>query len=190
MAAPTEPESEFRMPLRPGGWTVDDVLALPEDHTAGQRVELMDGTLLVSPAPNSAHQRLLQKLQFALAPGLPEATELLPGVNVRFGENRLLVPDFVVLTCPAVDTVSYLASDVLMAAEIESPSTRVEDRIVKRALYAEGRVPFYLLVDPSPSPASATLFALGELAYESIAKSENGRLVLTRPFEVTLDLRH
>src|SRR5690349_17807975 len=105
MAAPAEPRGEFSIPLRPEGWTVDDVLALPEEQTSLQRLELVDGVLLMSPAPTSVHQRLLQKLQFAFAATLPDGTELLPGVNVRIGTQRLLIPDLVILTCPGVETV-------------------------------------------------------------------------------------
>jgi hypothetical protein len=72
MAAPTE----FSIPLRPEGWTVEEVLALPEEHSTVQRIELVDAALHVSPAPTSMHQRLLQKLQLALAPALPAGTEL------------------------------------------------------------------------------------------------------------------
>jgi Uma2 family endonuclease len=187
MAAPTEPEAGYSIPLRPEGWTVEEVLALPEEQASLQRIELVDGALLVSPAPTSGHQRLLQKLQFAFAPALPEGTELLPGVNVRFGGQRLLIPDLVVLTCTAVDTVAYAANEVLLAAEIVSPSTRVQDRILKRAIYAEALIPFYLLVEPG-EPDTATLFELQGGDYEPIAKSVNGELHLTRPFEATLRL--
>ena len=184
MAAPTEPGTGFSIPLRPEGWTVDEVLALPEDQTSLQRIELVDGALLMSPAPTSAHQRLLQKLQFAFVPALPPGTELLPGVNIRVGGRRLLTPDLVVLTCTAIDTVAYAASDVLLAAEIVSPSTKVQDRVLKRAVYAEALIPFYLLVEP----AAATLFELQGDDYVPIAKSDNGELRCTRPFEATLRL--
>ncbi|SEP32886.1 Uma2 family endonuclease [Amycolatopsis saalfeldensis] len=187
MAAPAEPE--FRVASRLDGWTVDQVLALPEEHTSGNRVELVDGVLNVSPAPTSAHQRLLQRLQLAFAPRLPEGTELLPGVNVRFGEKRLLIPDFVVLTCPAVDTTWYSATDLLLVAEIESPSTRVQDRILKKALYAEALIPYYLLVDPAQEPVAATVFGLDGGEYVPIGKSEGGVLELAEPFAARVDLR-
>ncbi|MFG1647248.1 hypothetical protein ACGFMK_43800 [Amycolatopsis sp. NPDC049252] len=43
-----------------------------------------------------------------------------------------------------------------MAAEIVSPLTEARDRILKRALYAEALIPFYLLVEPG-EPDTATL---------------------------------
>ncbi|WP_329049932.1 Uma2 family endonuclease [Amycolatopsis sp. NBC_01488] len=175
------------MPPRPDGWTADDVLALPEEQTLLQRVELVDGMLLVSPWPGLEHQRLLGKLQSACAPALPDGTELLPGVNVRLAARRLLTPDLIILDCPGVDTVAYGASDVRLAAEIVSPSTKMQDRILKRAVYAEALISFYLLVEPGEQN-TATLFELRGEDYEPIAKSENGELHLTRPFEATLRL--
>ncbi|MGW5746923.1 Uma2 family endonuclease [Amycolatopsis sp. NPDC003861] len=187
MAAPTEPGAEFHIPPRPEGWTVDEVLALPEDQVSRQRIEVVDGALFVSPAPTSRHQRLLQKLQLALAPALPDDTELLPGVNVRIGSQRLLIPDLVILNCPGVDTVAYAASDVLLAAEIVSPSTKIQDRVLKRAIYAEALIPYYLLVEPG-DPIAATLFELHAGEYEPIAKSDKTDLALTRPFTATIRL--
>jgi Uma2 family endonuclease len=177
----------FFMRSRPDGWTVDEVLALPEEQTLLQRAELIDGALLVSPWPGLEHQRLLRKLQLAFVPALPDGTELLPGVNVRVGAQRLLIPDLVILNCTAVDTLAYAASDVLLAAEIVSPSTKVQDRVLKRAVYAEALISYYLLVEPQ-EPVSATLFALEGDEYVPITKSENGELRLTRPFEATLRL--
>jgi Uma2 family endonuclease len=186
MAAPAEPG--HLLPKHHGEWTVDDVLALSEDQTTGQRVELLDGTLLVSPAPSSAHQRILQELQFGFRGKLPPGTELLPGVNLRLAGSRLLIPDFVVVTCPSVDTVYYDGSETLLAGEIESPSTKVFDRTLKRQLYAEAGVPFYLLVDPVKKPVEAVLFELVDGAYVAVSKSESGRIEITGPFGVTLDL--
>ncbi|MGW5719057.1 Uma2 family endonuclease [Amycolatopsis sp. NPDC003865] len=177
----------FLLPPGPDGWTADEVLALPEEQTMLQRIELVDGMLLVSPWPGLAHQRLLGKLQTACAPALPDGTELLPGVNVRLAARRLLTPDLVIVNCPGADTVAYQASEVLLAAEIVSPSTKTQDRILKRAVYAEALIPFYLLVEPL-EPTVATLFELQGDDYEPIAKSDNGELHLTRPFAVTLRL--
>ncbi|SFQ43787.1 Uma2 family endonuclease [Amycolatopsis rubida] len=166
---------------------LSEVLALPEEQLLGTRIEAVDGALLMSPAPTSSHQRLLQRLQRAMAPELPDDLELLPGVNVRCGESRLLSPDFVIVTCPDVATTWYPASEVLLAAEIESASTRVQDRIFEKALYAEALIPYYLLVDPEQE--AATLYALADGDYLPHAKSEGGVLTLAEPFPAELDLR-
>ncbi|MFB9687748.1 Uma2 family endonuclease [Amycolatopsis plumensis] len=160
---------------------------MPEDQTSLQRVELVDGMLLVSPWPGPEHQRLLGKLQSAFASALPGGTELLPGVNVRIGTQRLLIPDLVILNCPGIDTVAYAASDVLLAAEIVSPSTKIQDRVLKRAVYAEALIPYHLLVEPG-EPIAATLFELHDGEYQPIAKSGETDIELTRPFTATIRL--
>ncbi|WP_020671570.1 Uma2 family endonuclease [Amycolatopsis nigrescens] len=183
MAVPTDVGP--LVPRHHGEWTVEDVLGLPEDSSS--RIELVDGALLVTPAPASGHQRLLQRLQLRLHPAIPAGAELLPGVNVRLGGRRMLIPDFVVLGSAGAETVYYDGADLLLAGEIESPSTRIQDRVLKRALYAEAGVPYYLLVDPAQVP-EAVLYHLSGGEYTELARSADGRLELSVPFAVDLDL--
>jgi Uma2 family endonuclease len=189
MAAPTEPESELSIPPRPEGWTVDEVLALPEDQTSLQRIELVDGVLLVSPWPRLEHQRLVRVLTGQLSVGAGPAFEVFPGANLVLGNrgNRLLIPDLVVTDEPGLKGVSLTEKQVVLVAEIVSPSTKVQDRILKRAIYAEALIPFYLPVEPG-EPDTATLFELQREAYEPVAKSEAGKLHLARPFEAEIAL--
>jgi hypothetical protein len=49
-------------PWHPRSLPLGEVLALPED--SGQRVELVDGMLTVSPAPRPRRQRVLARLDF------------------------------------------------------------------------------------------------------------------------------
>lgn len=173
-------------PQHPREWTLEEVLALPEDQ--GQRVELVDGAVVVSPAPGFAHQRVLQRLQVALVDAAPPEYEPLPGINVVLNSRRLLIPDLAVTTVPGVDAVSCDGADLLLAVEIISPSSRAYDGALKRQLYAEARVPFFLLVDPAAAPVTATCFELAGGAYRESARAEDGVLALTRPFAVTVRL--
>lgn len=180
---PHWPAEPGHLVLRVEPWTVEDVLDLPEDR--GCRIELVDGALLVSPAPRPGHQRLLQRLLIGFPPVLPAGTELLPGVNVRLGGQRLLIPDFVVMNRSGHSGLNCQAHDLLLAAEIVSPSSRVQDRVLKRQLYAEAGVPFYLLVE---TDGPAVLFELADGEYRESARSEGGKLTFSQPFAATLDL--
>ena len=186
MAALPDVEPDHIVPRHHGEWTVEEVLELPED--SGSRIELVDGALLVSPAPTSRHQRILQALQRGLWDAVAPGTEMLPGVNIRLSGRRLLVPDLVIVTCPGEDFVYASAADVLLAVEIESPSSKVQDRVLKRQLYADANVPYYLLVNPAADPVEATLLELRDGEYHQTTCSVAGKLTLDRPFAATVDL--
>ncbi|WP_236788768.1 Uma2 family endonuclease [Amycolatopsis sp. GM8] len=178
-------EPDNLVPWHPAEWTVEEVLELPED--SGSRIELVDGVLVVSPAPTTRHQRILGNL-YSLRDSAPAGTEMLLGVNVRLNRRRLLIPDLVIVTCPGEDLVYVPAVEVLLAVEIESPSTKMQDRVLKRALYAEANIRYYLLVDAAARPAEATLHELVDGEYREIAHSTAGRITLTSPLAATVDL--
>ena len=56
------------MPRESPEWTVDDLDRLSDD---GLRYELLDGTLLVSPAPSKRHQRAAARIFTTLATACP-----------------------------------------------------------------------------------------------------------------------
>jgi Uma2 family endonuclease len=173
-------------PWHPAAWTLDEVLALPEDQ--GCRVELIDGALMMSPSPGSVHQRALTRLMIAFHRAVPSGYESLPGVNVVLNERRLLVPDLVVTTVPGLDALYCEGTDVLLAAEIVSPWSRAYDQALKRRLYAEAGVPFLLLVDPAADPTAGACYELDGDEYREFVRSADGVLTLERPFKVTVDL--
>ncbi|WP_377271035.1 Uma2 family endonuclease [Peterkaempfera sp. SMS 1(5)a] len=138
-----------------GLWTVDEVLALDE-HPTGNRYELVDGALIMSPAPGWAHQdasRILanQLDQAVRASGAP--FRVAEAVNVR-GESRLFVPDIVVADRAAVrrDTTAVPMEAALLLVEIVSPFNTTQDRILKPALYAQAGIPAYWRLELEPEP--------------------------------------
>jgi len=173
-------------PPHPERWTLADVLALPEDQ--GNRVELVDGLVVMSPSPTSRHQRVLTRILLAFVSAAPPEYEALPEVNVVLNEERLLIPDLSIVNEPGVDTVYYKGADVLLVVEVHSPSTRAFDLALKRKLYGEAGVPFVLFVDPGPEEISARLFELSGDSYREVASSAAGVLTFTRPFPLTVNL--
>lgn len=134
------------------GWTLETVHALPED---GNRYELLDGELLVSPAPSLPHQRAQRILGLALGQYL----ELLGGYEifftptaVLFSERRELQPDLLIARMVdgrKVGTSSEL-KPLVLAVEILSPSTARNDRYKKRAAYQqEGTGEFWIVDQPA-----------------------------------------
>ncbi len=56
------------MPRESRDWTVEDLDQLPDD---GLQYELLDGVLLVSPAPVKVHQRAITRMWRLLADACP-----------------------------------------------------------------------------------------------------------------------
>ena len=185
MAAPAE--TDFLLPNHEGPWTLEDVLQLPEDNS--QRIELVDGMLYVSPLGTSEHQHLVFEAAYSLRGACPKEFQTTIELNVQFDGDRLFIPDFTVLKRRGLRSLTVPAADVLLIGEVISRSTKVNDLVVKRHMYAEAGVSYYLIIDPAKGAPKATLLELGEAgAYVEIARSENGVLTIERPFPVTIDL--
>jgi Uma2 family endonuclease len=74
---------------------------------------------------------------------------------------------------------------VLVAVEIESPGSHIEDRTTKPALYAQHGIPHYWRLELHP--LQVTTYELGEGdAYREVGRG--GRLRVAEPFPVELDL--
>ncbi|WP_331731129.1 Uma2 family endonuclease (plasmid) [Kitasatospora sp. NBC_00070] len=171
-----------------GPWTLEDVLALPEDTR--HRIELVGGALLVSPNPGVPHQRASSRLWALLdaavtASGAP--FEVLEAVNIVVPDG-LLIPDLVVAdaTAAAEAGVTLSAHDIVVAIEIASPSTRVTDKKMKPALYAAAGIAHYWRLELEPAPR----LYLGHLergTYTDRLVQVGERTALTEPFPLDLD---
>jgi Uma2 family endonuclease len=133
-------------------WTLDEVRALRNRATSGTRYELVDGELLVTPAPTGVHQIAVHLLCGALYPyvrtekvGLaamaPRDVDLEPGRSVQ--PDVFVVPPDEIERFRGGDPVERL----VLAAEVLSPSSARSDRVKKRALYQRNRVSEYWIVD-------------------------------------------
>ena len=125
-----------------GGLTIDDLPA----GVPGVRMELIDGSLVVTPLGDVAHQILIASMCRVLDP--PDGLVVLAGVNVIVGERTLLIPDVAVIDPlhQARGGLGVTPTGLQLVVEVTSPSTRVHDLTTKRELYRQWGVP-YLIVD-------------------------------------------
>src|SRR3989440_12027811 len=98
---PVRPRSALERDDAGAPWTISDLGDLPE----GNRYEIFDGSLLVSPTPNVPHCNATDDLADLLkrqAPASLRVSGVGFGVSIRGGKSYL-VPDVIVLRRSAVE---------------------------------------------------------------------------------------
>jgi len=181
-------------PVRP--LTVAEYAALPEDGEI--RYELQEGILVMAPSPITDHQRCLRRLLRELEDQVPDGLEPIPDVDIDLQLVRpaqpgfVRRPDLVVVTCAAIERTRrerglLRASDVVLAVEIISPSSRRMDTVVKHGEYADAGIPHYWVVDLDGDVSLTACHLAGDFGYASAAPS-TGIFTAMNPFPVRLVL--
>ena len=128
-------------------YTIAELERFPND---GNRYELLDGVLIVTPSPSSAHQIIANRLQFRLMQGV-----MVPGFAQVVGPGAIAVPPRTqlqpdILVFPArypIDSKWEEIDEHWLAVEVLSRSSRVYDREIKRDAYIALGVREVWLVD-------------------------------------------
>lgn len=133
-----------------GSWTYNDYAALPND---GHRYEIVDGVLLMAPAPTPDHQSIATRLAYYLFAHveLGGFGRVFAGpVDVELGPKNVYQPDVVVVLNAHLDRIAEkrIIGAPDLAVEIASPSTAAIDRITKYEIYARYGIPEYWIVKP------------------------------------------
>ena len=170
--------------------TYEDYRNTPDD----KRYELLDGELIMAPAPNLDHQQIDMVLGALLHMFVRERGlgKVFPApCDVVLSDTDVVQPDLLYVSREREHIL--LGGDNVQGApdlvvEILSPSTAAHDKTFKSSLYARHGVREYWLADPDE--ATITVMTLVEDAYETIAVYRTGQ-TLTSPtlpgFAVSLD---
>jgi Uma2 family endonuclease len=155
---------------------------MPDD---GHRYELIDGMLVMTPAPVRIHQRVvagIYRLLFAAAP--PELEVLFAPFDVVLSDDTIIQPD--VLVARRDDfTQRDLPKAPLLAVEVLSPSTRRYDLMLKFSRLEAAGCPSYWVIDPDTPELIA--WELRDGAYAQVAKATGDEVArLTLPYEVSV----
>ena len=162
-------------PAGSGPLTVRDLEGMPDD---GRRYELVDGVLIVSPAPGTRHQAITYHLFSVLnAVRPPEFGVIGAPYAVHHGDYIELQPD-VLIGRLADFTAKDLPHPPVLAVEVLSPSTAIIDMNTKKAVYERLGVASYWVIDPIE--LELTVFELRDGRYAEIA-----RVTGDEPFDAT-----
>jgi Uma2 family endonuclease len=176
--------------------TVADYLALPEDSES--RFELQEGNLVMSPRPMPDHQASEFELGFQLRSSLPAHLQIAPDVDIDLellpdGQpGTVRAPDLAIVLKTAMERVRsqggiLRASEVILAVEIISPSSRRTDSLIKHAEYADAGIGHYWIVDLDDGPGLTACHLGGEFGYID-AEPVKGVFETDTPFPARVDL--
>jgi Uma2 family endonuclease len=169
-------------------WTIDDLVDTPDD---GNRYEIADGSLLVSPAPSVPHGRVNDRLWRVLDRQAPSGLRVVAvGLGVDIHRRRTYyIPDLLITTEEALegnDADNLQPADVLLVAEVLSPSNAGKDLVQKRHDYAAAGIPRYWIVDPRERAVTVLALPDGASTYEEAAVVR-GTWSTDFPYPLTID---
>lgn len=178
-------------PYLSGGWTLHDLDALPDD---GQRYELVDGGLVVTPPPTQRHQDLANDLRDRLQAAAPPGWRVRQEFPLPFGPDTQRIPDVVVyrwpLQHPRDDERNRVGPlDVGLVVEVVSPTTRRTDRFAKPGEYAEAGISLFWRLETEPVLALHP-FVLRGAEYEPLGPVRGQGSVPTPWGSLIVDVAH
>lgn len=129
-------------------WTLEELHSLPDD---GNKYELIDGELFVTPAPAYEHEEIAARLTRILVPYVAEhglGYVFHPRAVVQRSKSEV-EPDLQVCKPHPEPKSGWAKAPIpLLVVEIVSPYTWRRDRDQKKRFYARVGVSEYWMVDP------------------------------------------
>jgi len=172
------------------GWHFADLAALPLDDA--QRIELIDGTLIPMSPPSKFHVQVVRNLQAQFGQRCPADLRADSEKIDRVDDDNGPEADVLVVKASAYDDPQragwYDGSDVLLAVDVVSPSSRARDRERKPQIYAKAAIKFlWRIEEADDSPVIYTSELDAAAAYD-VTGIFYHRLKLSAPFPIDLDL--
>lgn len=172
-------------------YTYQDYLNLPDD---GKRHEVINGELIMTPAPNIFHQTVSNNLEFELNSFIKKKNVgkmFHAPTDVKLSETNVVQPDIIFVTVERsnIITENFIDGAPDLIIEILSPGTAYYDLIEKKELYERFEVKEYWIVDPKKRRVeiyqnAAQQFELNQrIELEGFAKS-----LVIEGFEVSLEM--
>lgn len=163
-----------------------DLDAMPDD---GHRYELIDGILIVSPAPLWLHQRVHSNLFGLLINACPPDLEVLSApFDIALSDDTVMQPDLLVARREDYARRGLEGKPPVLAVEILSDSTRRIDLLLKPSRLQAAACPSYWVVDPDvPSLIASDLRDGTYVQVAKVSGDEEFRAELPFPVSVVPD---
>ncbi len=150
-----------------------------------RRYELVEGVLLVSPAPTPRHQRCVAALTTLLYRGEADGLVVLPApCEWVVDGGTVLQPDVLVVRGADLHETSVRGTPRLVV-EVLSQSTRLTDLGAKRLAFQTAGVPVYWIIDPELPALTVLHLEQGQLV-EAARVIGNEPYRASEPFPVTI----
>src|SRR3989442_711980 len=157
-------------------WTYEEYYKLDDD----QRYEIIDGNLLMAPAPDTWHQDWSRELSMLLVTHVKRhklGKVFVAPVDVVLDDENTVQPDLVFISSDNLGIIKRRAifGTPNLLVELISPSSVRRDRYDKKDLYARFGVKEYWIGDPANKSLEILTLKQGNYELHSCAE-EKGKL--------------
>ena len=125
--------------------------------------ELIDGiAVAMTPSPFGRHERVVSNCVYEFMAAIERCgcgCRVYAGLDWIVGDDTVVRPDVMVVCDPQPD--GHLERPPVVVIEVLSPSARSRDLSVKRQIYFEHRVPYYLVIDADNESVQLQMSAAG-----------------------------
>jgi Uma2 family endonuclease len=159
-----------RPPHQPYTWTYSEYARFPDD---GNRYEVIDGEVLVTPAPSPRHQDVAARLLVALQQYAERNAlgKFFYDIDLLLVAGQFLRPDLLFVPNSAREGITDRGMELPpgLVIEVQSPTSSSIDRVKKPRRYGDFGVPEYWVVDPDEQVVWMWRFAAGKTEAERIS---------------------
>ena len=176
------------LPLQ-GLWTEEQYLRLTDQ--TNRFIEFTEGAVEVLPMPTRKHQAISRFLFLAFLACVQRlgGTVFYAPLRVRVAPGRFREPDLVLLldvNDPRNQNAFWLGADLVV--EVISPDCVERDTVIKRADYAEARIPEYWIVNPEEETITVLKLDNGVyMAHGVFRRGQTATSALLADFAVSVD---
>lgn len=169
--------------------TIEEFQALPESHYSP---ELINGELVMSPAPMFVHQHMVAQFHILLVTYAKQGLAVLSPSDVYIDGVNVVQPDLFWIhnekgTC--VNREGYWHGPPDLAIEVLSPATEKRDRGTKFRIYQESGVHEYWIADPRARFIEVFLLAEGRFIQQGLyGEGESFQSPVLEKLTVEVDL--